>query len=467
MTGCRSEQVSDDPSLRLSFSTDTLSFDTVFTTIGSSTQQIMIYNRNKNALLIRSVSHLSPYFRINLDGENREDLLHDITLNGGDSLFLFVRVNVDPQDSNSPVLIEDPLVFSVNGHEQRILMQAYGQNVELIRTKKGRSDYGSYYFRNTRPYLIYDTVVIAGTTLLEAGATLYMHAGANLVCYGNVTSQGTLADPVRIRGDRTDRLFENVPYAYASGQWGGIYLYHTSDMAVPSYRFNHTEILSGTIGIYCLNETPENRPDFVFRNGLIHNHAAYGLVLQNVNDSILNSEITNCAGYCVYLRGGEHVLIHLTIANYFGYPYCNLNIHNTSAEDVPALYVNDMSKSNAQNALTMINSIVTGRRAESFQVATTIPSAFNGDVHHCYLRCDTVGQDWCYDNVYAQEGDSVFQNIYYLYQQYRYYDFRLHESSPAIGIGDSLTALSFTRDRLDYLRTGVKPDAGCYQHPSE
>lgn len=467
MTGCRNEQLSDDPTLSLTFSTDTIAFDTVFTTIGSSTQQIMIYNRNANALKIQSVSHSSPYFRINLDGENREELLHDITLNGGDSLFLFVRVNIDPQDSNNPVLIEDPLVFSLNGKQQRILMQAYGQNVQLIRTKKGRSDFSSFYFRNTRPYLIYDTVVITSLMLLEQGATLYMHAGANIVCYGSVTAEGTQAEPVRIRGDRTDRIFEHVPYAHASGQWGGVYLYHTADLPLPTYRFNHTEILSGTVGLYCLNETADDLPSFVFHNGLIHNHAAYGLVLQNVNDSIINTEVSNCAGYCVYLRGGEHVLIHNTIANYFGYPYCNLNIHNTSPEDVPALYVNDMSKNNARNALTLVNSIVTGRRPESFQVATTIPAAFSGDIHHCYLRCDTLREPWCHDIVYAQDSDSVFQNIYYRYREYRYYDFRLHDSSPAIGIADPLTALLFPLDRLDMPRVGLTPDAGCYQHPTE
>lgn len=462
LSACREQQISDDPTLRLSFSTDTLAFDTVFSTIGSSTKRMMIYNRNKNALLIRSVSHQSPFFHINLDGENREDLLHDITLNGGDSLFLFVRVNVDPQDVNSPVLIEDPLLFTVNGHTDTVLMQAYGQNVEIIRSAKGRTEYGSHFFRNTKPYLIYDTIVIGGTTLLEAGATLYMHSGANIVCYGSFKAEGTPTDPIRIQGDRTDRLFENVPYAHASGQWGGIYLYHTADMPVPAYRFCHTEILSGTIGIYCVNETPYDRPAFSMYNSRIHNHAAYGIVLQNVDDTIANSEISNCAGYCVYLQGGEHVLIHNTIAGFFGYPYTNLNIHNTSPQDVAALFVNDMSKSTAPNSLTLLNSIVTGRRDNSFVVATPLPAAFSGDVRHNYLKADTLHQAWCSDNQYAQKEDTVFRNIYYLYQEYKYYDFHLSEHSPAIGIADTLAALLLPYDRDENPRD-LPADAGCYQ----
>lgn len=462
LTGCRERQISDDPTLRLTFSCDTLAFDTVFTTVGSSTKRMMVYNTNKNALVISSVSHLSPYFHIDLDGENREDLLHDITLNGGDSLFLFVRVNVDPQNVNSPVLIEDPLTFSVNGNTQSVLMQAYGQNVEIIRSQKGRTQYAYKKFGSAKPYLIYDTVVITGNTVFEAGTVLYMHSGANLICYGNVSAPGTLADPIRIQGDRTDHLFEHVPYAYASGQWGGVYLYHIADMATPAYYFNHTEILSGTVGIYCANETPDDRPAFRFSNGRIHNHAAYGLVLQNVDDSIANSEISNCAGYCVYLQGGEHVLIHNTIAGYFGYPYTNLNIHNTSPEDVAALFVNDMSKSTAPNSLTLINNIVTGRRDNSFVIATPLPSAFSGDVRHNYLKADTLHQPWCTDNVYAQKEDTVFQNIYYLYQEYKYYDFHLAEHSPAIGIADTLTALFFPLDRDENARD-LPADAGCYR----
>ena len=49
--------MSDDASLRLSFSCDTLSFDTVFTEQGSATAQVMVYNRNKNAVVIYFADH--------------------------------------------------------------------------------------------------------------------------------------------------------------------------------------------------------------------------------------------------------------------------------------------------------------------------------------------------------------------------------------------------------------------------
>ena len=65
------ENYSNNPNHRLSFSVDTLSFDTVFTTIGSATKEFMIYNRNDQPLLISEIMLASGEetgFRINVDG---------------------------------------------------------------------------------------------------------------------------------------------------------------------------------------------------------------------------------------------------------------------------------------------------------------------------------------------------------------------------------------------------------------
>ena len=65
-TGCSEYKVSDDPTLRLSFSHDTVRFDTVFTAQGSATMQVKVYNRNSNALLIDRVwMENGQFFRVN------------------------------------------------------------------------------------------------------------------------------------------------------------------------------------------------------------------------------------------------------------------------------------------------------------------------------------------------------------------------------------------------------------------
>ena len=126
---CQQDRVSSDPSLQLSFSHDTVLFDTVFTAMGTSTHRVMVYNPHKNAINIKQVSmQEGKYFHINLDGENDMEQLRDVIVRGEDSLFLFIRAYIDPLNENSPVLIEDKIAFKVNDQTQQITLQAYGQN---------------------------------------------------------------------------------------------------------------------------------------------------------------------------------------------------------------------------------------------------------------------------------------------------------------------------------------------------
>ena len=465
MVSCRQGIVSDDPTLTLQFSHDTVLFDTVFTTIGSSTKRVMVYNPNKNALCIEQVSiRDGKYFHLNLDGENSMEELRNITLRGGDSLFLFVRAYIDPQKENSPVLIEDEIAFGVNGNIQSVLLQAYGQNIKKIRNDKGLMVYQNLTLTNEKPYLMYDTVAVAGSLTIQAGATIYMHAGAMLYAYGNVSALGTKDEPIIFRGDRTDMLFDSVPYRMASGQWNGIYLVNPADMLPPTYQIEYMDVLSGGVGLYVYSEAKDSLPHLTLQNSRIHNHSIYGLVLQNVDATVVNCEISNCASYCVYLAGGKHNFVHNTIASYYGYPYTNLNIHqNILADDVAAVYINNLSKNTAQTVSSFKNCIITGGRKNNVVVATPFSEYYEGRFEGNYLRSDSLDKAYAKNNVYASDSDStVFRNIYYLYKEYHYYDFHLDTLSPARGIGDSIAALPYPLDREGVQRKG-KPDAGCYE----
>jgi hypothetical protein len=465
IVACQKEMVSDDPTLALKFSHDTVLFDTVFTTMGSSTKQIMVYNPNKNAIQIDQVSmREGKYFKINLDGENNLDQLRDITVRGGDSLFLFIRTYIDPLNENSPVFIEDDIAFGVNGHVQKINLQAYGQDVEKIRIP-GDSLIMTLSLTSQKPYLLYDTLNVGNLTI-EAGTTIYMHTGAGVYVYGSMKAQGTKEKPIVFRGDRTDRLFDSVPYRMASGQWDGIYLLHAQGMMPPTYTLDYVDILSGSVGLYVYSEsTGLILPKLTMKNSRIHNHSIYGLVVQNVDAEVVNCEISNCASYCVYLAGGKHQFVHNTIAAYYGYPYTNLNIHqNIIPEDVAAVYINNLSKNNAKTISSFTNCIITGGRKQSLMVATPLPDYYEGRFEGNYLRCDSLDEVFAKNNVYASDSDTmVFRNTYYLYEKYHYYDFHLDSLSPARGIGDSIMALKYPTDIVGCPRKG-KPDAGCYEY---
>jgi hypothetical protein len=451
--------------LQLLFSRDTVLFDTVFTAIGSSTKRVMVYNPNKNAVLIDRVEVASgKSFYINLDGENQLENLRDITLRGGDSLFLFVRAEIDPLQENNPVLVEDTISFYLNNKQQQIYLQAYGQDVEIIRGSGGRVDTTHLRLSGAKPYLIYDTLVVAGNLTIDKGATLYMHTGAMIYTYGSVRAKGTLEKPIVIRGDRTDMLFDSVPYRVASGQWNGLYFIHLDGIARPKYELDYVDVLSGSIGLYAYSESSTHRPQMTLSNARIHNHSVYGLVLQNVDATVMNTEISNCASYCVYLAGGKHNFVHNTIASYFGYPYTTINIHNNILrEDVAAVYINNLSKNMAPTISSFYNCIIEGARKNNVVLATPLTEYYEGKFVGNYMRADSLSASVASNNVYASDSDTVvFRNVHYLYQEYRYYDFKLDSLSPARGIADSVIALSFPYDRSG-LRRKSHPDAGCYE----
>ena len=243
LCACQENTISEDPNLQLTFSHDTMLFDTVFTAMGSSTRKIMVYNPNKNAVNIEQVRlQNGAYFHINLDGENNIDKLRNLVVRGGDSLFLFVRAYIDPQSEDSPVLIEDKIAFGINGKTQQITLQAYGQNIEKIQGKNGLKIYPSLHLTSTKPYVIYDTVVVSGELVIDKGTTIYMHEGALIHAYGSVYAEGSKEEPIIFRGDRTDRLFDSVPYRMVSGQWDGLYLLYDGQGSTPEYKLNFVEV---------------------------------------------------------------------------------------------------------------------------------------------------------------------------------------------------------------------------------
>ncbi len=461
VVSCTEEKVSSDPALRLAFSADTVRFDTVFTTLGSSTLAVMVYNHNPYAVNIQSVSVSTDYFQLNLDGENDRNRLQNITLNGRDSLFLFIRATIDPQDVNTPVFLTDSVCFMLNGHSQRIILEAYGQNVHIIKSPTRYSQELEYHFTADKPYLIFDTLSVLGSTTMDAGSTLYMHAGTSLYLHGEVKARGTLEQPVRITGDRLDRLFPKVPYQMASGQWGGIYLVGSKEQQTPD-TLSYVEVLSGNIGLFAYSEDAASPRRLVLANARIHNHARYGVVLQNVEANVYNSEISNCASYCLFLSGGRYVLTHNTIASFFGYPYSNLNIHTTGREDVPAVYINLRDSVAPPASVRLYNNIITGARLNNLVFDTVFASDYDGEFANNYVLADSVLAPWSHDNVYGTKEDTVFVNTHYLHGEYKYFDFRLDSISPARGVGSTVYALPYPFDRSGFPRQ-IFIDAGCYQ----
>ncbi|HKJ43647.1 MAG TPA: hypothetical protein VKA27_16235, partial [Sunxiuqinia sp.] len=118
IVSCQKESFSTSGDIKLKFVPDTVSFDTIFTTFGSTTQSLRVKNPSNQAITISRIylagGENSP-FRLNINGlKNYED--QNVRLSGGDSLYIFVEVTVDPTDQGDPLLVHDSIIFELNGH---------------------------------------------------------------------------------------------------------------------------------------------------------------------------------------------------------------------------------------------------------------------------------------------------------------------------------------------------------------
>ncbi|RLD39952.1 MAG: hypothetical protein DRI86_16165, partial [Bacteroidetes bacterium] len=98
MDSCKKENSFAEGNINLSFSTDTILFDTLFTTIGSSTYTLIVTNNEDQKVNISQVylgEGQTSKYRMNVDGYSGYNLT-DIEIAAHDSIYIFVEVTIDP-----------------------------------------------------------------------------------------------------------------------------------------------------------------------------------------------------------------------------------------------------------------------------------------------------------------------------------------------------------------------------------
>ena len=138
LQSCKSDlEVTNSPDAKLEFSTDTVLFDTVFTSVGSVTKRIKIYNRNKSAINISKIDLIDSTsfakYRLNIDGFAGNHL-RDIEIPAQDSIFGFIEMTVKAgaSSSNNPFFVGEQLTFETNTNVQKIEVLAFGQNAHFF-----------------------------------------------------------------------------------------------------------------------------------------------------------------------------------------------------------------------------------------------------------------------------------------------------------------------------------------------
>lgn len=448
---------SSSPSLRLEFSADTVSFDTLFTDVTSPSATFVVRNTNKNALRITDVrlagGDASP-FSVLVDGQYGS-VMKDLQIRGKDSLFVLASVKPERNGLNEPLLVKDSLLFTLeSGVCQYVLFMAHGRDVTFIRSATFERDT----VITKGHYVIYDSLCVAeGATLnIEGGTTLYFHDNAFLKVCGTLDMRGDWGNPVVLRGHRTDNLFDYLPYDRVPGKWGGVLIDSTSN----GNYFEHCNIHSGKWGVKVVRgDTAQHR--LTIKSSVIENFAGDALELQAAKVNVENSLIANAQGNCVKVVGGDVSFIHCTIANFYVWKLRDvaLALHNSIEGEPVPLY----------NAF-FSNCIIAGTKEDEVmghitEFGDTVQSAFNYLFENSLINTiDT--QDSCFVNiVYDSVGVAPFGKEHFklIDNDIFDYDFHLTAESSARGIASDKWAGSLQYDLDGILREQGAIDAGCFQ----
>jgi hypothetical protein len=381
------------------FSKDTIVFDTVFTTVGSTTQQFKIYNPSNKAVKIEEIELMgganSP-FRMNVDGVKGTSL-GEMILEGKDSLFAFVEVTLSVNGQNLPLIIEDSIRFRTNGKDQYVKLVVWGQDAYFH-----YKDINEGTWANDKPHVIYGYAAVdsSKTLTITAGTNIYLHKNALIYVYkGSLQVQGMLNQEVVFQGDRLEAMYDDVP-----GQYYGIYFHE----ALPS-TIDYAIIKNGTSGVHLFHEDPANTGyTLQLSNTKIYNMSRYGVFIYS------GAKVR--AENCIISRNETHALLVLEGGD-FNFNHCNLLGFGSAkgpAVGISNHYSNQISGITNVGSIhegTLTNCVIYGNNDFNLAIDTLQMNGvtLNFQFSNCLIRSDSIFSDPYFTNVLWNQ-NPLFEN---------------------------------------------------------
>ena len=342
---CRKgERITTDPNAKLNISDKEILFDTVFTSVGSTTRRIKIVNKNNDAVKVSEIrlsGGNTSAFSININGEQTQRK-NDLIINSQDSINLFVKVSINPNSTNLPFLVQDSILLNTNGNKQVIQLIAYGQNAVFINESTVNVN---TIWTKALPYIINGSLTVkSGASLtIQPGTKIFFHKDASLNIEGNLIVNGGLTEPVLFCSDRLERIYNDEP-----GQWKGIFLKRTGYGLI-----KNAIIKNASVGITSDSLSVNNNPKLILSNSIIKNMQVAAYIGYHSELLAFNNVMYNCGNYLIYgVGGGNYNLKQNTFVGY------NLNFPRKTA----SLSFSDYLSVNAYNKLQidLTNNIIWG-----------------------------------------------------------------------------------------------------------
>ena len=451
INACKTDMdITNSPNAKLEFSTDTILFDTVFTSVGSVTKRIKIYNRNKSAIKISKIDLVDSTsfatYRLNIDGFSNNHI-RDIEIPAEDSLFGFIEITVkgNASSSNSPFFVAEQVIFECNTNIQKIEVLAFGQNahfyVDSVLT-------GNLTWNDDLPYVIYGGILVDSLSSLtiNPGVKIYMHNNAIILSKGTLKINGTLQDSVTIQGDRRESQYYNEP-----GQWNGIQFLPGSVNNSINYTTIKCSVFGVIVGTYPLYGI---QPDLMISNSIIKYNTVTGMYLIDGNVSAYNNLVFACGQYAMLTQlGGNYHFVHNTFAQ----------TNSFSTRQTPAvavtdyLLVNNIPVTDALN-LNFKTNIVTGNLKDEYFIETKSSATATILTEYNLLK---TSKSWSSTNLLNR--DPLFKDPSISLSNNLTENYRLKPNSPAKGRAEYQQAPAVLLSDADGV-TRVNPSTiGCYE----
>lgn len=437
---------------KLSFSTDTLSFDTVFTSVASVTGSFKIYNDNAKRIRIDEIKlaggDASP-FRMNVDGEPTKDI-RNVEIAANDSLYVFVAVTVDPTSGLLPFLVVDEVQVRLNGQTYAVQLEAYGQDAHYITD----SVLHSQTWVNDKPYVIVHSARVDSAQILtiQKGCRIYMHQDSKLYVKGTLNVYGTRQDSVVFQGDRLDRSY--FGYKDYPGEWRGIHFLGASQGSQLNYAIIKNAGFSDA-AVYV--QPPDffdiNHPTVELKNCTIYNSMGYGILAYNAHIRADNCLIHTCgAQNLAVLKGGHYEFNYCTLATYGGTGINHAQSPTVALlnyyDSTQTIYVGDNLTATFTNCVMygpLDDEIIFGKKSEwNYSVTFT----------NCLLKRNAT--------ITNANMVSCILNTDPQFTDYYKWDFHPKPTSPVRQAGVTVAGIIYD---LDGQSRGTPPSIGCYEVP--
>jgi hypothetical protein len=447
LTACRKDSFITSADARITITTDTLKYDTVFTSSGSVTQSFKIINENNQKLRLSSVKLMGAagsFFKMNVDGIATTEAAN-IEIEANDSVYVFVQVNVNPNAANLPFVFRDSIQVSYNGNKRLVQLEAWGQNAHFFRNKEITADET---WPNDLPYVIlgYLRVNANKKLIINKGCRIYVHADAPIIVDGTLQVNGLkdTIDRVYFNGDRLDEPYKNYP-----ASWPGIYFSATSKDNVFNYA-----VIKNSYQSIAVQDPSSNAPvpKVVLNECVIDNSYDAGIIASNSSITAQNCLISNCGKNIALIKGGNYNFTHCTVAS-----YSNSYIQHRD----PVLQVSNADGNNTTAALNALfrncifwgeNGIVDNEVVVSKSGSTTFTVNFDYNLWKAQAVPANVTVTQIINNLKPS-----FDTIDVSHQ---YYNFRLRDDSPAKNKGVNA---GVTIDLDGKPRPVGLPDLGCFE----